>query len=45
MPDLASRFDADTLRRWSLLPLRLFLGVTFTFAGLQKRSDVAAAEI
>jgi thiosulfate dehydrogenase [quinone] large subunit len=37
--DLASRFDAEMLRRWSLLPLRLFLGVTFTFAGLQKLAD------
>ena len=26
-------------RSWALLPLRLFLGVTFTFAGLQKLSN------
>jgi thiosulfate dehydrogenase [quinone] large subunit len=28
-------------RSWALLPLRLFLGVTFTFAGLQKLSNPA----
>jgi thiosulfate dehydrogenase (quinone) large subunit len=26
-------------QRWALLPLRLFLGATFTFAGLQKLAD------
>jgi thiosulfate dehydrogenase (quinone) large subunit len=28
-----------TASRWALLPLRLFLGVTFSFAGLQKLAD------
>lgn len=32
---------AWALSEWSLLPLRLFLGVTFAFAGLQKLSDPA----
>src|ERR1035441_6358681 len=27
------------LSEWALLPLRLFLGVTFTFAGLQKLAN------
>ena len=30
---------AGALSEWSLLPLRLFLGVTFCFAGLQKLAD------
>ena len=30
-----------TPRDWSLWPLRLFLGVTFTFAGLQKLANPA----
>src|SRR3954466_408947 len=30
-----------TASRWALLPLLLFLGVTFTFAGLQKLADPA----
>lgn len=30
---------AKALSEWSLLPLRLFLGVTFTFAGLQKLAN------
>jgi thiosulfate dehydrogenase [quinone] large subunit len=30
-----------TASRWALLPLRLFLGVTFTFAGLQKLANPA----
>ena len=34
------RFDRLTVRvGWVLLPLRLFLGVTFVFAGLQKLAD------
>src|SRR3954469_18775088 len=31
----------QTPRDWSLWPLRLFLGVTFTFAGLQKLANPA----
>jgi thiosulfate dehydrogenase [quinone] large subunit len=31
----------QTSRDWSLWPLRLFLGVTFTFAGLQKLANPA----
>jgi len=30
---------ATALSEWSLLPLRLFLGATFTFAGLQKLAN------
>ena len=30
-----------TARSWSLVPLRLFLGATFTFAGLQKLANPA----
>jgi thiosulfate dehydrogenase [quinone] large subunit len=30
---------AKALSEWSLLPLRLFLGATFTFAGLQKLAN------
>lgn len=39
--DMWSRKDADGQWRagWALLPLRLFLGVTFLFAGLQKLSN------
>lgn len=29
----------DTARRYSLLPLRIFLGVTFVYAGLDKLTD------
>jgi thiosulfate dehydrogenase [quinone] large subunit len=32
---------AWALSEWALLPLRLFLGVTFSFAGLQKLADPA----
>lgn len=32
---------AWALSEWSLLPLRLFLGVTFAFAGLQKLADAS----
>jgi thiosulfate dehydrogenase [quinone] large subunit len=31
----------ETAARWSLLPLRLFLGVTFCYAGIDKLSDSA----
>src|SRR4051812_3650643 len=31
--------DPGAARGWALVPLRLFLGVTFTFAGLQKLAD------
>src|SRR5690242_20560338 len=34
-----TRPAARPIRDWSLLPLRLFLGVTFTFAGLQKLAN------
>lgn len=30
---------ASTISTWALLPLRLFLGVTFVYAGLQKLTD------
>jgi thiosulfate dehydrogenase [quinone] large subunit len=30
----------DTAARWALLPLRLFLGVTFVYAGVDKFTDV-----
>src|ERR1019366_4262448 len=32
---------AWALSEWALVPVRLFLGVTFTFAGLQKLSNPA----
>ncbi len=30
----------DTAARWALLPLRLFLGITFVYAGIDKYTDV-----
>lgn len=36
---LGAPVRAWTLSEWSLLPLRLFLGATFTFAGLQKLAN------
>jgi thiosulfate dehydrogenase (quinone) large subunit len=36
---LGAPVRAWTMAEWALLPLRLFLGVTFTFAGLQKLSN------
>ena len=33
------RLRAAQLSAWMLLPLRLFLGVTFTYAGIQKLTD------
>ncbi|GHF17358.1 MULTISPECIES: DoxX family protein [Streptomyces] len=38
MPALRSR---DDLTRYALLPLRVFLGVTFVYAGLDKLTDPA----
>lgn len=35
----ASALRASTISTWVLLPLRLFLGVTFVYAGLQKLTD------
>jgi thiosulfate dehydrogenase [quinone] large subunit len=42
-PRFASRVPtrAWALSEWALLPLRAFLGVTFTFAGLQKLSSAS----
>lgn len=37
-PDAPGRFAFDRAG-WALLPLRLFLGVTFTFAGIQKLAN------
>lgn len=37
----ADRDWRDTATRYALLPLRLFLGVTFTYAGLDKLTDSA----
>ncbi|HCJ35665.1 MAG TPA: hypothetical protein DHV65_15390, partial [Ktedonobacter sp.] len=31
--------STSQMSRWILLPLRLFLGITFIYAGLQKISD------
>jgi thiosulfate dehydrogenase [quinone] large subunit len=40
LTSLRARFRASTvLPAWVLLPLRLFLGVTFVYAGLQKLTD------
>src|SRR3954468_2776770 len=39
--DLLTRPTSATASRYALLPLRLFLGATFTFAGLQKLADPA----
>jgi thiosulfate dehydrogenase [quinone] large subunit len=36
---LASAPRASSIATWALLPLRLFLGVTFVYAGLQKLTD------
>lgn len=36
---LRRHWQHDTLPAWVLLPLRLFLGVTFVYAGLQKLTD------
>src|SRR5712692_5140651 len=35
----ASRWTARRLPVWVLLPMRLFLGVTFVYAGIQKLTD------
>jgi thiosulfate dehydrogenase [quinone] large subunit len=41
-PDIDRRGDwRDTAARYSLLPLRVFLGVTFVYAGLDKLTDSA----
>ncbi|MFC7913192.1 DoxX family protein [Streptomyces sp. NPDC057386] len=41
-PDVGGRRDwRDTATRYALLPLRLFLGVTFIYAGLDKLTDSA----
>src|SRR5260221_1728004 len=34
-----SRWTARRLPGWVLLPLRLFLGITFVYAGIQKLTD------
>ena len=36
---LQQRWRHDAIPAWILLPLRLFLGVTFVYAGLQKLTD------
>ncbi|MFJ8309140.1 MULTISPECIES: DoxX family protein [unclassified Streptomyces] len=36
-----ARGRRDTARRYALLPLRIFLGVTFVYAGLDKLTDSA----
>ncbi len=38
-PLLRAPARAGALSEWALVPLRLFLGVTFTFAGLQKLAN------
>ena len=39
MSPIANQFQFKHLKRWVLLPLRLFLGITFIYAGLQKLTD------
>ncbi len=39
MSPIANQFQFKHLTRWVLLPLRLFLGITFIYAGLQKLTD------
>lgn len=36
---MKNEFQRNHLSRWILLPLRLFLGITFIYAGLQKLTD------
>ncbi len=36
---MAKNIDTRTLHQWVLLPLRLFLGITFVYAGIQKIAD------
>jgi len=40
-PDRGLPVRASALSEWALLPLRIFLGVTFTYAGLQKLANPA----
>ncbi|MEU4874946.1 DoxX family protein [Streptomyces sp. NPDC021608] len=40
-PDGGGRGLRDTAARYALLPLRIFLGVTFVYAGLDKLTDPA----
>jgi thiosulfate dehydrogenase [quinone] large subunit len=39
MSTTTKQFQRRHISRWILLPLRLFLGITFIYAGLQKLSD------
>jgi thiosulfate dehydrogenase [quinone] large subunit len=39
MSTTSNQYQIKHMSRWALLPLRLFLGITFLYAGLQKLTD------
>src|SRR2546421_314674 len=39
MPDQPEQPQATHIAKWVLLPMRLFLGITFMYAGIQKLTD------
>src|SRR6266566_9949626 len=39
MSTTSNQYQVKHMSRWALLPLRLFLGITFLYAGLQKLTD------
>jgi DoxX len=39
LPSVTSTLQGGQLLAWALVPLRLFLGITFVYAGIQKLTD------